>query len=41
MGILFAANDLENQNTKAEYIRFDREEAMGSILRCHVATKIK
>ena len=37
--ILFSTNDLKNENTKAEYIGFDREEAPGGILGSHIATK--
>ena len=37
--IPFSANDLKNENTKAEYIGFDREEAPGGILGSHIATK--
>ena len=37
--IPFSANDLKNENTKAEYIGFDREEALGGVLWSHIATK--
>ena len=37
--IPFSAKDLKDENTKAEYIRFDREEALGGILGSHIATK--
>jgi hypothetical protein len=36
--IPFPAKDLKNKNPKAEYIRLDRENALRSILRGHVAT---
>jgi hypothetical protein len=39
--IPFSAKDLKNENTKAEYIRLDREEALGGILGSHIATKTK
>jgi len=39
-GIPFSTKDLKNKNTKAEYIRLDREDALRSILRSHVATKL-
>jgi hypothetical protein len=38
--IPFTTKDLENENTKAEYIGFDWEEALASILRRHVATNM-
>ena len=38
--IPFSAKDLKKQNTKAEYIRFDREEAFGCILGSHVAAEM-
>jgi len=37
-GIPFSTKDLKNKNTKAEYIGLDREDALRSILRSHVAT---
>jgi hypothetical protein len=37
--IPFSANDLKNKDTKAEYVGLDREDALRSVLRCHVATK--
>jgi len=37
--ILFSTNDLKNENTKAEHIGFDREEALGGVLWSHIATK--
>ena len=37
--IPFSANDLKNENTKAEHIGFDREEALGGVLWSHIATK--
>jgi hypothetical protein len=39
-GILFSAQDLQNYYTKAEDIGFYREDALRSILRGHVATKM-
>ena len=39
-GIPFSTKDLKNKNTKAEYIGLDREDALRSILRSHVATKM-
>jgi hypothetical protein len=39
-GIPFSTKDLNYKNTKAKYIGFDREEALGGILRSHVATKM-
>jgi len=39
-GIPFPTKDLNYKNTKAKYIGFDREEALGGILRSHVATKM-
>ena len=38
--IPFSAKDLKKQNTKAEYIRFDREDAFGCILGSHVAAEM-
>jgi hypothetical protein len=37
-GIPFSAKYLKNNNTEAEYIGLDREDALRSILRRHVAT---
>jgi hypothetical protein len=39
--ISFTSNDLKNQNTKAEYIGFDRKYTLRRILWCHVTTKNK
>jgi hypothetical protein len=39
-GIPSSTNDLKNEDTKAEYVGFDREEALRSILRSHVSTKM-
>ena len=38
--IPFSAEDLQDDNTKAEDIGFNREDALQSVLRGHVATKI-
>lgn len=39
--ILSAANDLQHDHSKAEYIRFSREMAVNSILRRHVTTALE
>jgi hypothetical protein len=38
--ISYSAKDLKDNNTKAEYVGFNRKDALRSILRCHVATKM-
>ena len=38
--IPFSTKDLKKENTKAEYIWFDREEALICILGSHVATEM-
>jgi hypothetical protein len=38
-GIPFSAKDLKNENAKAEYVRFDREDALGGIFGSHITTK--
>jgi hypothetical protein len=35
----FAAHYLEQQHAKAENVRLDREDALGSVLRRHVTTR--
>ena len=40
-GIPITTKDLKNENTEAEYIRFDWEETLASIRRRHVATEMK
>jgi hypothetical protein len=38
--IPYSAKDLKDNNTKAEDVGFNREDALRSILRGHVSTKI-
>jgi hypothetical protein len=38
--ISYSAKDLEDNNTKAEDVGFNREDTLWSILRGHVATKM-
>jgi hypothetical protein len=39
-GIPLSGNDLENEDAEAEHVGLDREDALRSVLRCHVATKL-